>query len=55
MKQNKTTYHPKYAKMQQRYPNVADRSYKLNKLIDYLLTAATAAGLVVAVLFLVTL
>ena len=55
MKQRKTTYRPKYTKTYQRYPNVAARSYKLNKLVDYLLTVATAAGIVVAVLFLVTL
>ena len=55
MKQYRTTYNPKYAKHQQRFPNVATRSYKLNKLLDYLLTAATTFGVIVAILFLVTL
>ncbi|MBO5891741.1 MAG: hypothetical protein J6Q30_03405 [Oscillospiraceae bacterium] len=55
MKQNRTTYGPKYAKMQPRFPNTAARNYKLNKFIDYLLTAATTVGVVVAILFLVTL
>jgi hypothetical protein len=55
MKQNRTAYNPKYAKPQQRFPNVAARSYKLNKVVDYLLTAATTVGVVAAILFLVTL
>ena len=55
MKHTRTAYSPKYAKKQQSYPNVATKSYKLNKVVDYLLTAATTVGVVVAVLFLVTL
>ena len=55
MKHNKTTYRPKFAKKKHSYPNVATRSYKLNKFVDYLLTAATTVGVVAAVLFLVTL
>lgn len=55
MKHTRTTYNPKYMKSQQRYPNVATKSYKLNKLVDYLLTAATTFGVVVAILFLATL
>ena len=55
MKQRRTVYNPRYAKTQPNFPNVATRSYKLNKLVDYLLTAATTFGVVVAILFLVTL
>lgn len=38
-----------------RYPNAASGSYKLNRILDYLLTGATTFGIVTAILFLVTL
>ena len=37
------------------YPNAAAKGYKLNRLLDYLLTGAAGFGIVTALLFLVSL
>ena len=37
------------------FPNSATATYRRNKIIDYLLTIATTIGIVVAILFLMTL
>lgn len=55
MNQERNTYNNRYKTAQHRYPNAATRSYKLNKIVDYLLTAATTIGIVVAILFLAAL
>lgn len=55
MKQRAAVYHKRYTKTRYSFPNAAARGYRLNKLVDYLLTGATTLGIVVAILFLVTL
>ena len=55
MKQRTTVHHTRYRKTKNSFPNAATRGYRLNKFIDYLLTGATTLGIVVAILFLVTL
>ena len=55
MKQRTAIYHTSYARTQSPFPNAATRGYRLNKLLDYLLTGATTLGIVAAILFLVTL
>ncbi len=37
------------------YPNAAEKGYKLNQILDYLLTGAAGFGVVTALLFLVSL
>lgn len=55
MKSRTAIYHKRYTKAQTPFPNAATQGYRLNKFIDYLLTGATTLGIVVAILFLVTL
>ena len=55
MKQQATIYHKKHQRTRSPYPNAAAQGYRLNKVVDYLLTGATTLGIVVAILFLVTL
>ena len=50
----KNRYSPKYAKAS-RYPNAASGSYRINRILDTLLTGATTLGIVTAIYFLVTL
>lgn len=38
-----------------RYPNAATGNYRLNRVLDGILTCATTLGIVTAILFLVTL
>ena len=53
MKQTKTI--PFRSRKGYRFPNAAERSYYLQKAVDYALATATGAGLVTAILFLITL
>lgn len=55
MKQRTVVYSKRYKKEHCPFPNAAIRGYRLNKFVDYLLTCATTLGIVVAILFLVTL
>ena len=48
-------HHNRQTKTRSPYPNAAAKGYHLNRLVDYLLTGATTLGIVVAILFLVTL
>ena len=53
------TYHQKVIPYRSRkapaYPNAAERRYVLEKALDWALAAATSAGVVTALLFLITL
>ena len=52
MKQRTSIYNQKQIRTQYSFPNAATQGYRLNKIVDYLLTAATTLGIVVAILFL---
>jgi len=49
------TYHNRKNTMASRYPNAASGNYRLNRILDGLLTGATTLGIVTAIFFLVTL
>ena len=55
MKTKETGYYAGYAKTRRNFPNAATQSYRVNRIIDCLLTCATTLGIVVAILFLFTL
>ena len=55
MKTKTTVYHAGYTKTRRNFPNSASRAYRVNQIIDCLLTCATTLGIVVAILFLFTL
>lgn len=52
---NSTKVIPFRSRKGRRFPNAAEGRYYIAKAVDYALTAATGAGLVTAVLFLIML
>jgi len=55
MKKHTNNYRKNNIHARNPYPNAATSSYRINRIVDYLLTGATTLGIVVTILFLFTL